>query len=115
MIAPLDWVCDRLMPWPNSCVNTPAAMLPSSPTGAEAASGAGRDYTVGLAKVQELLAQAIGPVAGVVMQDCVNEWNKVGGAADGRVDQLIEMLCKEIEAGPVLDTFRMQARDILNA
>ncbi len=47
-------------------------------------------------EIEQTLAGAIGPVAGLVMQDYLDKWKEKGPAVPGRLDELAKMLEEEI-------------------
>ncbi len=51
--------------------------------------------------IEKALAGAIGPVAGMVMQDCIDNWKKSGDVIVSRLPELMFMLTEEI-GDPVL-------------
>lgn len=46
---------------------------------------------------QNAFAMAIGPIGEMIMKDTVKEWAKKGECSEGRLNELVEMLCKEID------------------
>ncbi len=47
-------------------------------------------------EMEQALAAAIGPVAGVVMQDYIQKWKESGPAVPARISELAKMLVEEI-------------------
>ncbi len=66
-----------------------------------------------LDEVEEALAQAIGPMASVVMQDYLVRWRKSGPAATDRVPQLVNMLVREIGSPELARKFSQKMKSIL--
>ena len=52
-------------------------------------------------QIEEALAEAIGPVAGMIIQDYTVQWMEQGPPVSERLDELVKMLVKEI-SDPVL-------------
>lgn len=66
-----------------------------------------------LDKIEEALASAIGPVAGVVMADYVNKWRQQGKADLSRLPELVAMLVEEIGDPALGREFQAHVRPIL--
>jgi len=47
-------------------------------------------------KIEEALASAIGPIAGMIIQDYINKWKAAGPEVPARLSELATMLTKEI-------------------
>jgi hypothetical protein len=47
-------------------------------------------------KKEDALAGAIGPVAGMIIQDYINKWKKAGPEVAARLSELAAMLTEEI-------------------
>jgi hypothetical protein len=61
-----------------------------------------------LREIEEALARAIGPVAGLVMADYLNMWREDGPAAPARLPELITMLVSEIDDAGLAREFQSQ-------
>ncbi len=46
---------------------------------------------------QNAFAMAIGPIGEMIMKDTVKEWAKKGECSEARLNELVEMLCREID------------------
>jgi len=57
-------------------------------------------------KIEEALAEAIGPVAGMILQDYIVQWSKQGPASFGRLQELVDMLLDEISEEPLVQEFK---------
>lgn len=66
-----------------------------------------------LREIEEALAKAIGPVAGLVMADYLNMWREDGPAAHVRLPELIAMLVSEIDNAGLAREFRFQLKHLL--
>ncbi|WP_028580221.1 hypothetical protein [Desulfogranum japonicum] len=60
-------------------------------------------------QIEEALAVAIGPVAGIVTQDYIVKWQEQGPAEASRLKELIAMLCDEISDPALAEQFTEQA------
>lgn len=66
-------------------------------------------------KIEDALAEAIGPVAGMILQDYIVKWKKQGPASTDRLHELVEMLLDEISEDPLVQEFkRKTSAPILN-
>ena len=66
-----------------------------------------------LAGIGEALAFAIGPVAGLVLDDYVDRWREGGAAAKSRLAELAEMLVQEIDDAQLAADFRKRVAGLL--
>ncbi|MBI4792109.1 MAG: hypothetical protein HY789_05125 [Deltaproteobacteria bacterium] len=66
-----------------------------------------------LAGIGEALAFAIGPVAGLVLDDYVERWREGGAAAKSRLAELAEMLVQEIDDAQLATDFRKRVAGLL--
>jgi hypothetical protein len=66
-----------------------------------------------LDKVEDALAGAIGPVAGVVMQDYVSKWRAAGPEVPARLSELAAMLAEEIGDPAMVQEFTAKIDDIM--
>jgi len=64
-------------------------------------------------KIEQALAGAIGPVAGVVMQDYLNRWREAGPAIPARLSELATMLADEIGNPELAREFNSRIEDIM--
>lgn len=59
------------------------------------------------------LAEAIGPVAGMVMSEYINKWSQNGPAEISRFDELITMLVEEIGDAGLAKEFQAKVKHLL--
>lgn len=59
-----------------------------------------------LSRIQEALARAIGPVHEIVMKETIEKWTKGGVPSMARIDELVDMLCLEIDDKAREEEFR---------
>jgi len=64
-------------------------------------------------KIEEALAGAIGPVAGVVMQDYLNKWQNDGPEIPARLSELVSKLADEIGDASLAEEFTAKIQDIV--
>lgn len=64
-------------------------------------------------EIEQALAGAIGPVAGVVMQDCLEKWKKDGPVIPYRLAELAKMLENEIGDSELAKDFSSKIQTIL--
>ncbi len=64
-------------------------------------------------EIQNALASAIGPVAGMVMSDYVNKWKQDGSLSVTRLPELISMLVEEIGDAGLAKEFKGQVKHLL--
>ena len=64
-------------------------------------------------KIEEALAGAIGPVAGVVMQDYLNKWQEEGPEIPARLSELVNKLADEIGDANLAREFTANIQDIV--
>jgi hypothetical protein len=64
-------------------------------------------------KIEEALAGAIGPVAGVVMQDYLNKWQNEGPEVPARLSELVNNLADEIGDADLAREFTARIQDIV--
>lgn len=63
-------------------------------------------------QIEEALAEAIGPVAGMILQDYIVQWQQNGPASVTRINDLIRMLGEEIQDDDLIRDFRARTKDI---
>ena len=68
-----------------------------------------------LREIEEALARAIGPVAGLVMADYLNIWREDGPADPVRLPELINMLVSEIDNAGLAREFQSQLKHLSSA
>ena len=66
-----------------------------------------------LEQFEDALASAIGPVAGMVIEDHITKWRQGGPAVPTRLNELTEMLVGEIDAPPLVEEFRNRVKRIV--
>jgi predicted regulator of Ras-like GTPase activity (Roadblock/LC7/MglB family) len=66
-----------------------------------------------LTEIGEALAFAIGPVAGLVLEDYVERWGEKGAATKSRLAELTEMLVQEIDDERLAADFRKRLAGLL--
>jgi hypothetical protein len=66
-----------------------------------------------LDKVEDALAGAIGPVAGVVMQDYLSKWRAAGPEVPARLTELAAMLAEEIGDPAMVQEFTARIEEIM--
>nr|WP_320012516.1 hypothetical protein [uncultured Desulfobulbus sp.] len=59
--------------------------------------------------IEDALAEAIGPVAGMILQDVIADWQKKGPAQHARLSELIDMLQKEVDEEKLAQEFKKGA------
>jgi len=64
-------------------------------------------------EVEQALASAIGPVAGVVLQDYLIKWKQIGPAIPARLAELTQMLEEEIGDSELAQDFSERIKTIL--
>jgi len=64
-------------------------------------------------KIEEELAFAIGPVAGMIMQDYIVKWQQNGPAEAERLPELITILSAEISDNTLITEFRERTKKLL--
>jgi hypothetical protein len=64
-------------------------------------------------EIENALAAAIGPVAGMVMSDYVSRWKQSGPASASRLPELITMLVEEIGDAGLSEEFQAQIRHLM--
>lgn len=64
-------------------------------------------------EIEETLTAVMGPVAILVMNDCLERWREAGPAVASRVPDLIEMLEQEISNPDLSKTFRKRVDKLL--
>ncbi len=64
-------------------------------------------------KIEQVLAGAIGPVAGMVMQDYIDKWQQAGPDVPARLSELATMLSEEIGDREMADEFVAKVENIL--
>ena len=72
-----------------------------------------RDLQPMLDKIEQALAGAIGPVAGMVMQDYIDKWQQAGPDIPARLSELASMLTEEIGDRKMADEFIAKVENIL--
>ena len=78
----------------------------------EAAAGAS-DLKPLLDKMEDALASAIGPVAGVVLQDCLSKWKAAGPEVPARLSELAAMLADEIGDPGMVQEFTARIEELM--
>jgi len=63
--------------------------------------------------IEQALAGAIGPVAGMVMQDYVEKWKQSGAAVPYRLSALAQMLEAEIGDKKLIEEFSLKIQEII--
>lgn len=66
-----------------------------------------------LEKIEDALAGAIGPVAGIVLADYINRWKQNGPPEASRLPELVAMLAEEIGDPELVREFQVQVRPLL--
>lgn len=66
-----------------------------------------------LVELQAGLAYAIGPVGEMVMRDALGEWAKGGECAEQRLNELVGILCREIDDTELENEFREKVHAFL--
>lgn len=66
-----------------------------------------------LEKIEDALAGAIGPVAGVVLADYINRWKQNGDPEPSRLPELVAMLADEIGDPELVREFQVQVKPLL--
>ncbi len=64
-------------------------------------------------KVEQALAGAIGPVAGMIIQDYIHKWKESGPEVPARLSELVSMLTKEIGDPALEQEFTSRVVDIM--
>jgi len=64
-------------------------------------------------EIEQALAAAMGPVAALVMNDCLEQWRQNGPAIPGRISELITTLAMEIGNTELADEFRQRVEKLL--
>ncbi len=59
-------------------------------------------------QIEEAFAEAIGPVAGMILQDYIVKWQELGPASKDRLDELVEMLLDEISEDVLVQEFKQK-------
>ncbi|MCA1766560.1 MAG: hypothetical protein LC633_10020 [Desulfobulbaceae bacterium] len=62
---------------------------------------------------QNAFAMAIGPIGEMIMKDTVKEWAKRGECSEARLNELVEMLCREIDDQSLEAEFKEAVREHL--
>ena len=63
-------------------------------------------------KIEQALTDAIGPVAGILMQDYIEKWKKSGPESTDRLAELTSMLAQEIGDQILIKAFTSKLTDI---
>lgn len=63
--------------------------------------------------IEEALVEAIGPVAGMILQDAIDKWQQEGPSSAARLQELTNTLGKEIDDEELLTAFRSRVATIL--
>jgi hypothetical protein len=66
-----------------------------------------------LEEIENALAAAIGPVAGMVMTDYINKWNQSGSADASHLGELVTMLIEEIGDDGLAKEFKASIKHLL--
>ena len=66
-----------------------------------------------LNKMEDALASAIGPVAGVVLQDCLSKWRADGPEVPARLSELAAMLSEEIGDPGMIQEFTAKIEELM--
>lgn len=66
-----------------------------------------------LCRIEQALAGAIGPVAGMVMQDYIDRWRQGGPAVPERLAELTELLVEEIGDAAAVQDFAAKIEKII--
>ncbi|BHH85860.1 hypothetical protein [Desulforhopalus sp. 52FAK] len=66
-----------------------------------------------LDQIEEALAEAIGPVASMVMEDHLTAWQKEGPAERSRLEALAELLYEELDDEVLLEEFKRHIQNLL--
>lgn len=66
-----------------------------------------------LDQMEEALAGAIGPVAGMVIGDYITKWQRNGPAVTTRLNELADMLLAEIDEDSLIDEFTARVKKIV--
>jgi len=66
-----------------------------------------------LEEVERALAAAVGPLAGMVMEGCLDKWRRSGPSAPGRLPGLIAMLIREIKDPKLAEDFKSRIQHLL--
>jgi hypothetical protein len=64
-------------------------------------------------KIEQALAGAIGPVAGMIIQDYIHKWKASGPEVPARLSELVSMLTKEIDDQALEEEFTSRVVDIM--
>ena len=64
-------------------------------------------------KIEEALAGAIGPVAGMIIQDYIQKWRSSGPEVPARLSELASMLTKEISDPALEEEFNARIEEIM--
>ena len=59
-------------------------------------------------EIEQALTAAIGPVAKMVMSDCVGKWREKGSASTRRLPELMDILAQEIDDPSLVADFRIK-------
>jgi len=64
-------------------------------------------------EIEQVLTAVMGPVAILVMHDCLERWQQSGPAIYDRIPELIDMLIHEIDRPDLADEFRQKVQKLL--
>ena len=64
-------------------------------------------------KIESALADAIGPVAGMIIQDYIDKWKAAGPEVPARLSELASMLSEEIGEPDIAKAFTAAVEDIM--
>lgn len=85
--------------------STPPAKPAAKPVDVDALLSAG-PLARTLVEFQSGLSYAIGPVGEMVMRDALDEWGKGGECSETRLNELVDILCREIDDTDLEEEFR---------
>lgn len=66
-----------------------------------------------LEEIECALAVAVGPLAGMVMEGCLDKWRQNGPSAPGRLPELVSMLLREIKDPKLAEDFKSRIQHLL--
>lgn len=74
--------------------------------------GDGSELEQDFAAIETVLANAVGPIAGLLMQDYIEKWKGAGPAVRERLPELADMLLEEIGDQDLAKDYSRQIRDL---
>lgn len=63
-------------------------------------------------EIENALAKAIGPVAGMIMSDYINKWKQSGSPSTARLPELVTMLVEEVGDAGLVKEFKAQIKHL---